>query len=144
MSGMRPKTQYLQLQLAFAQASQGEPQDADRQGTEPFTAKRPPERPAGEEPLMEAICERSNLVSAWKRVRENKGGPGVDGLTIEQTGDYLREHWSTIRDQLLEGTYTPQPVKRSNLPKPAGGVRQLGVPTVSVNYPAVQRAFGLR
>ncbi len=130
MSGTRQKTQYLQLQLAFATESRGEAQDAERQGTEPLTAKRPPERPADEEPLMEKVCERPNMESAWKRVRANKGGPGVDGLTIAQTAEYLREHWPMIRDQLVEGTYTPQPVKRRKLPKPAGGVRQLGVPCV--------------
>ena len=64
------------------------------------------------------------------RVRRNKGGPGVDGMTIDDTKVYLREHWPTIRSQLLAGTYQPRPVKRVNLPKPDGGVRKLGVPCV--------------
>ena len=76
------------------------------------------------------MCDRSNLEKAWKRVRRNKGGPGVDGLTIDDTATYLREHWPTIRAQLLTGTYTPQPVKRVDVPKPDGGVRRLGVPCV--------------
>ena len=130
MSGKRRKTQYTQLRLAFATESRGETLDAERQGTEPLAAKRTPESPAAEEPLMEEVCDRKNLEIAWKRVRGNKGSPGVDGLTIDQTADYLREHWPTIREQLLEGTYTPQPVKRVEIPKPDGGVRKLGVPCV--------------
>ncbi len=130
MSGKRQKTQYLQLRLALASESRGETLGAARQGTEPLVAKRPPESPAMEEPLMEEVCERKNLEMAWKRVRRNQGSPGVDGLTIDQTADYLREHWPTIREQLLDGTYSPQPVKRVEIPKPDGGVRKLGVPCI--------------
>ncbi len=130
MSGKRQKTQYTQLRLAFAMESRGETLDAVRQGTEPLTAKRTPESPAEEERLMEEVCDRKNLEIAWKRVRGNKGSPGVDGLTIDETMDYLREHWPTIREQLLDGTYAPQPVKRVEIPKPDGGVRKLGVPCV--------------
>ncbi len=79
---------------------------------------------------MEEVCERENLEIAWKRVRENKGSAGVDGMTIEQAVDYLREHWPDIREQLLSGTYKPQPVKRVEIPKPDGGIRKLGVPCV--------------
>ena len=79
---------------------------------------------------MEEVCDRENLVRAWKRVRQNKGGPGVDGMTIDDAKDYLREHWPSIRSQLLAGTYQPQPVKRVETPKPDGGVRKLGVPCV--------------
>ena len=130
MSGKRQKPQYTQLRLAFSAESRGETLDAVREGIEPLTAKRPPESPAEEEPLMEEVCDRNNLEIAWKRVRGNKGSPGVDGLTIEETADYLREHWPTIRDQLLNGTYAPQPVKRVEIPKPDGGIRRLGVPCV--------------
>ena len=130
MSGKRPKSQYKQLRLAFAEDSRGEALDADRKGTEPLTAKRTPESPAEEERLMEEVCDRKNLEIAWKRVRANKGSPGVDGRTIDETADYLREHWPTIREQLLGGTYLPQPVKRVEIPKPDGGVRKLGVPCV--------------
>ena len=108
----------------------GEASDADRQGTEPLVAKRTPESPALEERLMEEMCERENLERAWKRVRENKGSPGVDGMTIDDSVAYLREHWPTIREQLLAGTYQPQPVKRVEIPKPDGGVRKLGIPCV--------------
>ena len=79
---------------------------------------------------MEEVCDRANLVIAWRRVRRNKGAPGVDGMTIEDAKAYLREHWPTIRSQLLKGTYQPQPVRRINQPKPEGGVRKLGVPCV--------------
>ena len=89
-----------------------------------------PENPATAEQLMEVVCERENLERAWKQVRRNKGGPGVDGMTINDARDHLREHWPSIRSQLLEGSYQPQPVKRVEIPKPDGGVRKLGVPCV--------------
>ncbi len=130
MSGTRQKNQYEQLLLAFASDDRGATPVADSKGTEPLTAKRTSESPESEERLMEEVCDRENLEIAWKRVRENKGSPGVDGLTIDDTVDYLRDHWPTIRDQLLGGTYPPQPVKRVEIPKPDGGVRKLGVPCV--------------
>ena len=130
MSGSRQKIQDTQLRLAFESDRPGETREADTKGTEPLVAKRTPERPAEEERLMEEVCDRKNLEMAWKRVRGNKGSPGVDGLTIEDAADYLREHWPTIRAQLLNGTYQPQPVKRVEIPKPGGGVRKLGIPCV--------------
>jgi RNA-directed DNA polymerase len=78
---------------------------------------------------MEEVCERENLKQALKRVRANKGAPGVDGMTVQALPAYLREHWPTIRSMLLEGTYKPQPVRRVEIPKPdGGGVRKLGIP----------------
>jgi RNA-directed DNA polymerase len=130
MSGKRQKTQHTQLRLAFASDRRGESPAVDRQGTEPLAAKRTTESPAEEEQLMEEVCDRRNLEVAWKRVRGNKGSPGMDGMTIDDAVDYLREHWPTIREQLLNGTYAPQPVKRVEIPKPDGGVRKLGVPCV--------------
>src|SRR5208282_1512278 len=109
---------------------QGETPVTSYQGAEPFVAKLAPESPALTEQLMEEVCDRGNLVRAWKRVRQNKGSPGVDGMTIDDTKDYLRETWPHIRSQLLEGTYQPQPVKRIEIPKPDGGIRKLGVPCV--------------
>jgi RNA-directed DNA polymerase len=79
---------------------------------------------------MEQICERENLIRAWDRVRSNGGAAGVDGLTIEETGTRLHAIWPTIREHLLHGTYQPQPVRRVEIPKPDGGVRLLGIPTV--------------
>ena len=130
MSGKRQKIQDTQMRLAFAEECRGEALGADGQGTEPRIAERGPESPTGRERLMEEVCDRKNLEIAWKHVRRNKGSPGVDGMTIEETGDYLKKYWPTIRDQLLEETYCPQPVKRVNIPKPDGGVRKLGVPCV--------------
>src|SRR5262249_39258520 len=71
-----------------------------------------------------------NLERAWQRVRENQGSPGSDGMTIAAAVGYLREHWPTLRERLLQGTYQPQPVKRVEIPKPDGGVRKLGIPCV--------------
>src|ERR1035441_7409895 len=108
----------------------GEPSVGGDEGTETFVAKPPPQSPASAEQLMEEVCNRENLEKAWKRVRKNKGGPGVDGMTIDDAKDHLREHWPNIRTRLLEGSYKPQPVKRVEIPKPDGGVRKLGVPCV--------------
>src|SRR6201998_191107 len=127
MSGTRQKIQY---SLALVPEGGGEAPGRGHQGTEPPVAKPAPERPACAEQLMEEVCDRGNLVRAWKRVRSNKGSPGVDGMTIEGAKAYLREHWPNIRSQLLSGTYQPQPVKRVEIPKPDGGVRKLGVPCV--------------
>ena len=79
---------------------------------------------------MEEIVERENLKEALRRVKANKGAPGVDGMTVDQLGDHLKQHWPAIREQLLSGTYRPKPVRRVEIPKPDGGVRKLGIPTV--------------
>ena len=81
--------------------------------------------------LLEAALTRANLKQAWKRVRANKGVAGVDGLDIDQTAHHLVVAWPVIREQLLEGTYRPSPVRRVRIPKPAGGERELGIPTVT-------------
>ena len=79
---------------------------------------------------MEVVCERENLKEALRRVKGNKGSAGVDGMTVDQLTDYLKQHWPAIGAQLLEGTYQPSPVRRVEIPKPDGGVRKLGIPTV--------------
>ncbi|NWG75349.1 MAG: group II intron reverse transcriptase/maturase [Rubrivivax sp.] len=79
---------------------------------------------------MEEVLERANLKAALQRVKANKGSPGIDGMTVAQLPGYLTEHWPALREQLLQGTYRPQPVKRVEIPKPDGGTRKLGVPTV--------------
>src|SRR5713226_6457717 len=127
MSGKRQKIQY---SLALEPVDRGETPVSGYEGAEPFVAKSAPESPALAEQLMEEVCDRENLERAWKRVRSNKGGPGVDGMTIDDAKGYLHEHWPNIQAQLLEGTYQPQPVKRVEIPKPDGGVRKLGVPCV--------------
>jgi RNA-directed DNA polymerase len=80
--------------------------------------------------LMEAVVERRNLMAALKRVKQNKGSSGIDGMTVDQLSAHLREHWPRLREQLLAGTYQPQPVRRHQIPKSGGGVRTLGIPTV--------------
>ncbi len=83
-----------------------------------------------EQHLLERIFSSENLQSAWKRVRSNKGAPGVDGTTIETFPDRFRPLWSNIRASLMAGTYQPKPVLRVEIPKPTGGTRPLGIPTV--------------
>ena len=127
---MGGKRQNNQMLLAFMQESRGEAPTAGMGGTEPPAAKRATERPADDERLMEEVCDPENVWQALTRVQANQGSPGVDGMTVRQLRDYLQEHWPAIRERLLEGTYKPQPVKRVEIPKPDGGVRKLGIPTV--------------
>jgi group II intron reverse transcriptase/maturase len=79
---------------------------------------------------LEEVLEHRNLQTALKRVRKNKGSPGIDGMTVGELTDHLRVHWPRIREELLAGWYQPQPVKRVTIPKGGGGMRQLGIPTV--------------
>jgi RNA-directed DNA polymerase len=80
--------------------------------------------------LMEVIVSRGNMVRALRRVEANKGAPGIDKMTVEQLGPYLKAHWARIRQDLLSGQFRPSPVRGVNIPKPGGGVRTLGIPTV--------------
>jgi RNA-directed DNA polymerase len=80
--------------------------------------------------LMEQVCDPQNIVAAYRRVRSNKGKPGVDGMTVHELADWLRNHRRTLTTSLLEGTYRPQPVRGVQIPKPGGGQRQLGIPVV--------------
>ena len=81
--------------------------------------------------LLDQVLERTNLQRALKQVRQNKGAPGIDGMTVDELPGYLRDHWLEIRAQLVAGSYRPQPVRRVEIPKDNGnGVRLLGVPTV--------------
>src|SRR5690242_12168613 len=122
----RQKTQY---RLAFAEESRGAAPRASVGGTESELAERRAENPTTEQ-WMEEVCERENCKQALRRVKANKGSPGVDGMTVEQLSGHLKEHWPAIREQLFSGTYKPQPVRRVEIPKPDGGVRKLGIPTV--------------
>jgi group II intron reverse transcriptase/maturase len=83
---------------------------------------------------MEEILSRNNLELALKRVRQNKGSAGIDRMTVDELPDYLKRNWETIKQQLLQGKYKPNPVKRVEIPKPDGGVRQLGIPTVTDRF----------
>jgi RNA-directed DNA polymerase len=93
-------------------------------------AKQVHESPADTERMMEEICEQENCREALRRVKANKGSPGVDAMSVDDLPEYLVQHWPEIRVQLLSGTYRPQPVRRVEIPKPDGGMRKLGVPTV--------------
>jgi RNA-directed DNA polymerase len=83
-----------------------------------------------EEGLWETILSRENLMAALGRVQANQGAPGIDGMTVEELPDHLRAHWEGIRAKLERETYRPAPVKRVEIPKPGGGTRELGIPTV--------------
>jgi len=127
---MSDKRQKNQLVLAFTEMSRSEAPRDSGEGTETLMAKREAESMADSEQLMAAVCERKNCKQALARVKSNKGSAGIDGMTVEQLPVYLKQHWPTIREQLLRGTYKPQPVKRVEIPKPDGGMRKLGIPTV--------------
>ena len=88
------------------------------------------ERDSAEPELLEAILDRQNMNKAYKRVKANKGAPGIDGMTIEEALPYLRKHKDELIGRILRGKYTPSPVKRVEIPKPDGGIRKLGIPTV--------------
>jgi RNA-directed DNA polymerase len=140
MSDKRPKNQ---MQLAFPEERRGEAPRPDGEGTESLAVERSAESPAGIERLMEEVVERENLEEALKRVKANKGSPGVDGMTVHALPDYLRAYWPAIREQLLSGIYKPQPVKRVEIPKPDGGLRKLGIPTVRADCTCAPLAFGM-
>jgi group II intron reverse transcriptase/maturase len=99
------------------------------QSGEAFSAARGDER-SGVDDLVEKVVERDNLVRALKRVRQNKGSAGIDGMRVEELPEYLRGNWERIRVELLAGSYRPLAVRRHEIPKSGGGVRQLGIPTV--------------
>jgi RNA-directed DNA polymerase len=120
----------IQLRLDFSSVPTGEARQAGREDIESPSVVSELERPANTSRIMEEICERANLKEALRQVRGNRGSAGVDRMTVDQLGDYLRQHWPVIREQLLNGTYEPKPVKRVEIPKPEGGVRKLGIPTV--------------
>jgi RNA-directed DNA polymerase len=110
------------------QTSRGEAPKVLRGEEEPTAASETGR--SGASGLMERVLEAANLKAALARVRKNKGSPGVDGVKTEDLPGYLREHWERHRSELLKGTYRPQPVRRAEIPKPGGGKRQLGIPTV--------------
>ena len=114
---------------AYRKVAGGTREKKDRgcQASTAVTGKTQPEAMS----LMEEVLRRENLIRALRRVRSNKGAPGIDGMTVEELTAYLKEHWTRIREELLEGGYEPQPVRRVEIPKPnGGGVRPLGIPTV--------------
>jgi group II intron reverse transcriptase/maturase len=123
---MRQKTSE---QLELALETRGEAPHGQRSGEAPKTS-RGDGGSGGDHRLMEQVVERVNALAALKRVKQNKGSPGVDGMTVGELSPYLAERWEAIREQLLTGTYRPPPVRRHDIPKPGGGTRTLGIPTV--------------
>jgi RNA-directed DNA polymerase len=124
---MRQKNQ---VELNLGTGATGEARSAAAEETEARAARTDIESRAAIGPSMEAIVERSNLRKALARVKANKGAVGIDGMTFEDLTPHLKEHWPTIRAQLLDGSYQPQPVRRVEIPKATGGKRLLGIPTV--------------
>jgi RNA-directed DNA polymerase len=127
---MGDKRQKNQEQLAFPFVGGSETPLGETEGIEPPRVRRETENPAGNQRVMEEVCERENRRKALKRVRANQGSPGIDGMTVDELPEYLEQHWPAIREQLLSGTYKPKPVLRVEIDKPDGGVRKLGIPTV--------------
>jgi RNA-directed DNA polymerase len=126
---MSEQWQKIQLELALPGVREGEARTARGRGTESLMAEGATESPATER-MMEEIGEAGNLSKALQRERANKGAPGVDGMTVDGLTEYLGRHEAELRGQLLGGTYRPQPVRRVEIPKPQGGMRKLGIPTV--------------
>jgi RNA-directed DNA polymerase len=129
-----PKTGQLELALG----GWGEAPKNQRSG-EAGWARQRNERLGSTRLLMEQVVARENAIAALKRVRRNKGSPGIDGMSVDELEPYLREHWSGIREQLLAGTYQPSAVKRTLIDKTGGGKRQLGIPTVVDRF--IQQLF---
>src|SRR5436190_3811072 len=121
------KRQNFQAKLDFSSTAPGEAQEPRGKEIESLPATHEHESPASTDRMMEEICEWENLKEAMWRVKANKGGAGIDGMTVDELPDYAE--LVVIRQQLVNGTYTPQPVKRVEIPKPDGGVRKLGIPT---------------
>ena len=126
---MRGKQQNNQLKLAFESNAEVKPEVGLREGTETLTAESKPESQTANERMMEEILERENLRRALKRVEQNKGASGVDGMEVDELRPYLKQHWPELREALESGTYKPQPVRRAEIPKSGGGKRKLGIPT---------------
>src|SRR6201997_362365 len=124
------KRQNIQTELDFSSELAGEARNAGREEIESLSTAHETESPASTNRLMEEVCERENLKEALRQVKANKGSAGIDRMTVGQLSDYLKQHWPVIREQLLNGTYKPKPVRRVEIPKPDGGVRKLGIPTM--------------
>jgi RNA-directed DNA polymerase len=124
------KRQNIQLELDFSSSRAGEACGTGREETESPLPAHDTESPASTNRWMEEVCERDNLKKALQQVKANQGSAGIDRMTVGQLDDYLKQHGPVIREQLLKGTYEPKPVRRVEIPKPDGGVRKLGIPTV--------------
>jgi len=124
--GTRPQKSSAQLELAFGDSGE----TATAKASAEVSSKGRETCHSGASREIEKVCERQNLLAALERVRRNAGSPGIDGMTVEELPGFLREAWPQIREQLLAGRYQPHPVLRVTIPKPEGGERELGIPTV--------------
>ncbi len=111
-------------------ASEKQPKLPLARGDEILSGELREDAPVTHAPLLEYVLDRANLFAALKRVTQNKGSAGIDGMSLDELPTYLKQHWPRIRQELLDGNYKPQPVKRVTIPKPGGGERHLGIPTV--------------
>jgi len=119
-----------QMPAQAGRSDKGHGEAVSESGSDETLGPRPEAESTGPG-LLRAVLARENLLKAWKRVRANKGAAGIDGLDIDQTAEQLRTEWPQIREQLFAGTYRPGPVRRVTIPKPDGGERELGIPTVT-------------
>src|SRR5260370_32005272 len=110
----------IQLRLDFSSTPTGEARQAGREDIESLSVVSEPERPANTSRTMEEVCERANLKEALRQGKGNRGSAGVDGMTVDQLSDYLKQHWPAIRGQFLNGAYEPKPGERGGKPQ-AGG-----------------------
>jgi RNA-directed DNA polymerase len=109
-------------------AGQGEAPEVLVQGVEVSTVEQSEESPVGKQTLLEEMLSRDNLKRALQRVKSNGGAAGIDKMTVKELSPYLKQNWEAIKEQLLNGSYKPKPVRRVEIPKPDGGVRCLGIP----------------
>src|SRR2546423_2411647 len=121
--------QNIQLELDFSSSRAGEARETGREEIESLSTAQDTESPANTNRLMEEVCERENLKEALRQVKANKGSAGIDRMTVGQLSDYLKQHWPVIREQLLNGTYEPRPVRRGEKPKTDGGGGRGWIPT---------------
>jgi RNA-directed DNA polymerase len=133
------KRQKIQYELVFEDAGRGEAPRSTEGKVESTAAKLGTESQANTDKLIEEACEKENLKEALRRAKANAGAAGIDGMTVKELPDFLRENWSRVNERLLSGTYRPQPVRRVEIPK-SGGTRKLGIPTV---YPYCTSAIKL-
>jgi retron-type reverse transcriptase len=129
-SGMTMRRILRQMSAPAERSGKGQGEALSETGS--YKARRP--RPEAEDTvpgLLTAVLAREKMQQPWKRVRANKGAAGIDGLEIDETVERLMWEWPLIRELLLHGTYRPQPVRRVMIPKPEGGERELGIPTVT-------------
>lgn len=134
-----PQRQKSQPELALPCPYRGEAHGGDGQGTEGSAASHGTGTSVTAGTWMEEVCKGENLKAALRRVIQNKGAAGADGMRVEQLTPFLKTHWPRIRAELMEGRYRPSPVRRVEIPKPDGGKRRLGIPTALDRF--VQQAI---